>query len=80
MIQLKKENVESLTYGTYEPFEIDNDYIISYTRKGDKQFNVIVNLSNEKQSIQSLNGKIILNNYDSFDGILLPYQAIMVEI
>lgn len=79
MIQLRKDNIESLVYGIFEEYDCGNETVISYTRTGDKQFIVLVNLSAQEQPIKSIEGNVVLNNYATLDKILKPYQAVVLE-
>ena len=75
MIDLRK-NHEELIEGLFKPFETDND-IIGYTR-ADKYL-VLVNMSSTVNKVDTQQYKtVVLNNYNTFDGDMLPYQAVLL--
>lgn len=79
MIQLRKDNIETLVYGMYDDVDCGNEDIIAYSRTGDKKITVLVNLSTKVQNVKLISGKVVLNNYESFEDSLQPYQAVVIE-
>lgn len=54
-------------------------HIFAYERVLDDNYLIVCNFSDKKQPIIDLKGEIILNNYDSLDNQLKPYQALLIK-
>ncbi len=84
MTKLRKENAV-LIYGKYTLLDEKNPAVYAYTRELDgKKMLVLLNFTKEKATantgIDIKNAKILINNYSSFSGTLLPYQAVVLEV
>lgn len=84
MIHLRKDSeyTQTLVYGSFEMLEPLDPQLYAYKRVGDKNLVLIANFSQEKKDISHMNlsGKVVLNNYDTYSDILLPYQAVLIEL
>ncbi len=84
MIALRKDSQygKTLTFGTFEAIETEQDALIGYRRVDDNYIMTIwVNLGNEAVELpgQTVMHNVILNNRTELvEGRLLPYQAIVI--
>ncbi len=74
-----KSTSKTLQMGSFILKDLGED-IFSYERVLDKRYLVVCNFSDQKEPIGTINGEIVLNNYQDFDGALNPYQAILFKI
>ncbi|MEG2266707.1 MAG: hypothetical protein RSC68_20525, partial [Acinetobacter sp.] len=67
-------------YGNFSPLETHSDDIVAYARHTDNQRLIsITNMSNTPLSYVIPVGEVLLNNYDSIDSNLKPYQTIIIK-
>jgi len=81
MIELRNDDFpQALIYGNFTPLENVADNIIAYERStAEQRFISITNMSSHFQSYTVPEGEILLNNYDSLDTCLKPYQTILIK-
>jgi len=81
VIRLRKSEFNDLVlYGDFEALNREHKSILSYQRKqGEKVIKVYCNFSSQETQC-SISGNIILNNYDTLDQNLKPYQVVVVKI
>lgn len=81
LIQLRNLGYpEVLIYGNFSPLETHSDDIVAYARHTDNQRLIsITNMSNTPLSYVIPVGEVLLNNYDSIDSNLKPYQTIIIK-
>lgn len=73
-----KRNNETLKNGSFKLIDLGEN-IFAYERVLGESYLVVCNFLDKKQKITNISGKIILNNYDKFSGILKPYQALLIK-
>jgi oligo-1,6-glucosidase len=84
MTKLRKENAV-LIYGKYTLLDQKNPAAYAYARELDgKKMLVLLNFTKEKATVNTRinikNAKVLINNYSTFSGTLLPYQAVVLEV
>jgi oligo-1,6-glucosidase len=84
MTKLRKENAV-LIYGKYTLLDEKNPAVYAYTRELDgKKMLVLLNFTKQKATVNTgieiKDTKVLINNCSSFSGILLPYQAVVLEV
>ena len=83
MISFRKENGELIQYGDLYPMYRDHEQLFAFFRQlGKRILKIFINFSSNSIELTNENceGKIIINNYDSFnDKVLQPYQVIVLE-
>ncbi|MCG1010622.1 alpha,alpha-phosphotrehalase [Salinicoccus sp. ID82-1] len=81
LIRLRHE-IDVLTYGSVEPYLMDDENLFVYTRiHEDESIMVIANFRNKEVPYPeniSVEGEILLSNYDDRKDVLRPYEALMV--
>ena len=84
LVRFRKEN-EVLIYGSADYFDLENEKVFAYKREsGDRKLLILLNFK-ETEATANVpfdleNAKVLFGNYDSFDGTLKPYQAVILEI
>ena len=73
-----KRNNETLKNGSFKLIDLGEN-IFAYERVLGESYLVVCNFLDKEQKIMNISGKIILNNYDKFSGILKPYQALLIK-
>lgn len=81
MIELRNQEFpQALIYGSFTPLENVADNIIAYERRNaDQRLISITNMSDQPLSYAIPQGEVVLNNYDSVDSTLKPYQTILLK-
>lgn len=84
LVKFRKEN-EVLIYGSAEHFDLENEKVFAYKRElGDRKILILLNFKDSEATanvpFDLKNAKILFGNYDSFDGVLKPYQAVILEV
>ena len=84
MLKFRKEN-QALIYGKAEYYDLENENVFAYSRELDSRKLLV--LINFKESDATANvpfelkdAKYLFGNYDSFNGTLKPYQAVILEV
>lgn len=81
MIELRNKIFpDVLIYGAFTPLETEADDIIAYVRSaGSQRFISITNMSDQPLPYMIPTGEVLLNNYDSVNSCLQPYQTILIK-
>ena len=84
LVRLRKEN-PVLIYGKAEFFDLLNESVFAYTRELDGRKLLILLNFTEREATAEIDfdlqaAKYLFGNYESFDGILRPYQAAILEV
>ena len=86
LVQLRKKE-PILTYGSFEIIDKENPTVFAYLRTlNDRKILIALNFSDKDSiintSLDVSNAKVMLSNYSaiSFQKILQPYEAIILEI
>ena len=79
LIKLRNEN-EIFIYGDYQKHQITSKIFVFERFNGNSSYLVLINLSRRKVKVKE-KGKVILGNYnrDIFNGLLAPYEAIILK-
>lgn len=80
MIQNRKEQ-PTLVYGDFAEVEHTPDEVIAYKRiYQDEEIYCLCNFSHDLQSLEMIEGEVLLNNYKDYKaGSLQPYQFVMIK-
>lgn len=78
-IQMRASN-EVLIYGSYKLIKASRDLMIFQRKLNQSTVIVVLNFGKRTQTV-NISGKVMLSNYDKayFDGILLPYEAVVIK-
>lgn len=84
LIKFRKENL-ALGYGKAEYYDLENESVFAYSRElNDQKLLILVNFKESEAGVKvpfDLNeAKFLFGNYDEFNGILMPYQAVILEL
>ncbi len=84
MIKFRKEN-QALIYGDAEYYDLENENIFAYSRESDgRKLLILINFKETEATanvpFELKDAKYLFGNYDDFNGILQPYQAVILEI
>lgn len=84
MIKFRKEN-EVLIYGNSEYYDLENENVFAYKREFEsRKLFVLINFKETEATANvpfDLNSaKYLFGNYESFNGTLKPYQAVILEM
>ncbi|MGB7207804.1 MAG: alpha-glucosidase [Pyrinomonadaceae bacterium] len=84
LIKFRKENLE-LIYGKSEYFDLENESVFAYSRELDgRRLLILMNFKENEATVNVefdlVNAKVLFGNYDSFNGQLKPYQAVILEV
>lgn len=81
LIQLRHE-LDVLTYGSVEPHMMDDKNLFIYTRTHeDEKLTIIANFRNKEVPYPekiSVDGEVLLSNYEDRKSMLRPYEALMI--
>ena len=84
MIALRRNSAytQTLVYGSFSLIEKDDPQLFAFKREGEKTLIFIANFSDHLKDISKLHltGHVIINNYDTFETKLKPYQALLIEV
>ena len=84
LVQFRKGN-EVLIYGSAEHFDLENEKVFACKRELEGRKILILLNFKETGATANVpfdlkNAKVLFGNYDSFDGVLKPYQAVILEV
>ncbi len=84
LVKFRKEN-HALIYGKSEYYDLENESVFAYSRELDgRKLLILVNFKENEATVNVkfdlVNAKVLFGNYDSFNGHLKPYQAVILKV
>mgnify|MGYP004443128549 CR=1 FL=1 len=73
VVALRKSD-DAFVDSAFEPLYL-HDNVIAYKRGA---YTIMVNLSDQEAKVD-VNGEVLINNYHDYDGVLKPYQAVVLK-
>ena len=73
-----RQNNSVFDKGLFKPVDLGK-HIFAYERVLEDNYLVVCNFSDKNQPFNKIKGEILLNNYNDINGVLRPYQALLIK-